>query len=100
MPLPTANGRSFDAADLTGEVELENGGTQTVLSVPAGDRLLMWDASAGAMVWLEIGVGLEVSAGALVATGGGGDPDPGPGTFVETLFAGADGMPFYISYEV
>lgn len=55
-------------SQLSGEVPLANGGTETALTDPGVDRILFWDFSAGEMAWLEAGTGLSISGTTLNVT--------------------------------
>lgn len=48
-----------------GVTALESGGTGASLSDPGADRMLFWDDSAGAVVWLAPGTGLATSGTSL-----------------------------------
>lgn len=61
-------------AGLTSPLALDDGGTGTALSTPAGDRLLGYDSVDGAAAWISIGSNLSYNHAShtLSATGGGG----------------------------
>src|SRR5690606_34481133 len=46
---------------LSGTLALANGGTGASLSDPNADRIMFWDDSAGAVIWLEVGSGLSIN---------------------------------------
>jgi hypothetical protein len=61
------------------------------LTDPGADRILFWDDSAGALVWLTAGSGLSITGTTLTASGGGGGGgDVAWGDITGTLSAQTD----------
>lgn len=54
---------------VSGVLPLANGGTGSNLTDPNADRLVFWDDSAGAITWLELGLGLSLVGTVLTAPG-------------------------------
>lgn len=48
---------------------LSGGGTGSNLSDPNADRILFWDDSAGAVTWLTVGSGMNITGTTMTATG-------------------------------
>jgi hypothetical protein len=68
-------------------VNTNAGGGFIALADPGADRIVFWDDSAGAFVFLTVGTGLDITNTTLTATGSGSGDVVGPGTSTENAIA-------------